>query len=80
MRASVQQALEKGNGDFAKTTAFEVEKPALSLTTFRDPTHNNCARMRITRSMHTPTRDPAGSQAAAAPEPFVVDTAETTNV
>ena len=38
-KASVQQALEKYNGDIAKTKAFEIEKPAQPRTTLRDPAH-----------------------------------------
>ena len=33
------QGLEKQNGDFAETTAFESDKLAWSRTTLRGPTH-----------------------------------------
>ena len=47
---------------FAKTITFEIEKPAQLLTTLRDPTHNNCARMRIhMRSTHTHHSSPAAT-------------------
>ena len=35
------------NGDFAKTTAFEIEKPAQSRTTLRDPAHQLPATMHV---------------------------------
>ena len=58
---SVQQALEKYNGDFAKTKAFVSEKLALSLTTLCDPTHQlavcacvPCSRARAPMHLATP--------------------------
>ena len=42
------------------------EKPAQSLTTLRDPTHNNCVRMHYTRSMHTHQSPAAAPQKSGA--------------